>query len=318
MNAIIVGPDGRQSILDMIIEENLKNHVYVYTYRTLKNGDRSWYRYDSKNLSNVIDIKESPSFSEKDKVLFWGTRVSITTNGAIVYNNPRSLSRASDKAVARMRFRDAGIPSPMLISTKELDHVSYPVIIRRTHHHGGMYFYVANDKEEVYSLLKKFIKNGDYYISEVYPKTEEYRVHCASGKALLVKRKPTPDNPNEIAWNFHINEKPWTTINRKDYNPDMIKMALDAVEVLGLDFGAVDIMSKPKIKGFPEHVVLEVNTAPSFTPYLIQKYGMYFDLLFSKDNKAEHWDYKAFKKGPSLAWKNEQLRNGVIKSEIKK
>ncbi len=315
MNAIIVGPNGRPSILDMLLEYNFKNHIYVFTYRTMKNGDRKWYTYNSKDLEDVREIKGSPSFNSGSKVIFWGTRVNVNTGKAIVYNPPRNLNNASNKGLARALFAEAEIPAPLLIDYEEVENARFPLIIRRNHHSGGMYFYVVDSKEALDAVINKRIKGDDYYISEIYPKTAEYRVHCASGKALLVKQKPTPDDKSTVAWNFHINEKPWTTINRKDYDVDMIKMALDAVRVLDLDFGAVDIMSKPSKKGFSPHVVLEVNTAPSYTPYLISKYGAYFDMLFSMKSKAEHWDYSVFKKGPSLSWKNEQLEKGIIKSK---
>ena len=314
MNAIIVGPNGRPSILEMLLTYDFKNEVDVFTHYTKNNGNRTWFHYNSKK-PDVITMPGEPSFSKDDKVVFWGTRVPLKANSAIVYNHPENLNNASNKGLARALFHEAGIPIPMLINYEEANDANYPLILRRNHHRGGMFFFVVNNKEELDAAISKHIKGDDFYISEIYPKTAEYRVHCASGKALLVKQKPTPDNPKEIAWNFHINEKPWKTIDRKDYDPDMIKIALDAVEQLGLDFGAVDIMSKPSAKGFPPHVVIEVNTAPSYTPYLISKYGAYFDMLFGMKEKASHWNYKGFKKGISLAWKNEQLKNGIIKTK---
>jgi carbamoylphosphate synthase large subunit len=84
-------------------------------------------------------------------------------------------------------------------------------------------------------------------------------------------------------------------------------MALEAVKALDLDFGAVDIMTKNH-KDFKEHVVVEVNTAPSYTPYLISKYGSYFNLLFKTEDKYKSWEFEKFKKAPSFAWKNYQLK----------
>jgi hypothetical protein len=66
-------------------------------------------------------------------------------------------------------------------------------------------------------------------------------------------------------------------------------------------------MSYPAKLDYPEHVVAEINTAPSYTPYLISKYGAYFDKLFRTKGKLEPWDYTKFKKATSLGWKNKQL-----------
>lgn len=307
MNAIIVGPNGRISILEMLKTFPFKEEIVVFTYKTYKDGRRVWYKRSSKAPEASEKITANPSFGRGDKVVFWGTRVSIETGTAIVYNSYSNLANASNKGRARSLFHEAGIPIPMLVHFSELKEANYPLIIRRNNHRAGIGFYAVNDEKEALDIINNRMHRTDFYISEVYPKTAEYRVHCASGKALLVKQKPTPKDKSKIAWNFHQNEMPWSTIARKDYDLDMVKMALEAVNVLGLDFGAVDVMSKPESKGFPEHVIVEVNTAPSYTPYLIEKYGAYFSLLFKNKDKMEPWDYSKFKKGGSLSWKNDQL-----------
>jgi carbamoylphosphate synthase large subunit len=248
-----------------------------------------------------------PSFRRGDKVVFWGSRAILDTKDAIVYNSPEKLAKASKKGLARKIMKEEGIAIPktefnVRMARRTLD---YPMIITPEKHRAGKHFFVAHNYNELTNYFKK-VENG--YISELFPKTKEYRVHVASGKALLVKQKPEPDDKGTIAWNFAENEKPWTTINRKDYDYDMLKLALTAVEKLGLDFGAVDIMSYPTDKNMPNHVVCEINTAPSYTPYLIEKYGSYFDKIFSMDTKLEPWDYSKFKKAKSFSWKNFQLK----------
>ncbi len=52
--------------------------------------------------------------------------------------------------------------------------------------------------------------------------------------------------------------------------------------------------------------VLEVNTSPTLnsSPYMTAKYAQYFDWLFAKDSRRNHFDYSTYKKAKSFAWKN--------------
>jgi len=309
MNAIIVGANGKPSIIEMMETFKFSTNIKVYLQYHKKNGEELWKTVEMfpDGFIAYTHVKK-PSFSKGDKVVFWGSRAILNTSGAIVYNSPQSLSNASKKSLGRKLMKKAGIaiPKTEFSVADAKKNLTYPMIVRPEHHREGKNFFVVNNDRELANKLNK-LPNG--YVSEFYPKTKEFRVHVASGKALLVKQKPEPDDKSTIAWNFAQNEKPWTTIDRKDYDYEMVKLALDAVKALNLDFGAVDIMSNPTKRGLSTHVVVEINTAPSYTPYLISKYGVYFDLIFSKDSKLEPWDYSKFKKGNSLAWKNYQLRN---------
>lgn len=311
MNAIIVGPNGRPSMKQMLAIFEFDSEVTLYTYRTLRNGNRRWSCLLSKDSENEIPLSAPPAFSSGDKIVMWGTRVEVTKEfDTIVYNPPNVTINASNKKRAREILQEKKIATPLLVKNTELYKVRYPVIIRRDHHRAGIDFHVSYTDEDSFKIIETLgVGPDNYYISEVYPKTEEYRVHCASGKVLLVKRKPEPDDKSIIPWNFHQVEQAWSIVDRKDYNYEMVSLALSAVEAVDLDYGAVDIMSKPSKDGYPAHVVVEINTAPSYTPYLISKYGAYFNLIFSKDSKLVPWDFKKFRKGISLAWKNSQLNN---------
>lgn len=304
MNAIIVGPDGRPSMLELMRTFKFNTDVTLFTYRRTRSDRNLWSEYSDKSENFVRYSTKEPKFTSGDKIIMWGTRIALPfPKGVIIYNKPRNAAKASNKSIARALFEKNKIATPKLIKDKDLFKTMYPVIIRKSQHRAGIGFYVANNDVEAFKIMKAL--HPDYYISEVYPKTEEYRIHCACGKALLVKRKPEPEDKSVIAWNFHQNELPWTTIQRKDYDHEMVSLALNAMDTIGLDFGAVDVMSNPKLE--QKHVVVEINTAPSYTPYLIEKYGAFFDLAFTSEGKLEKWDHSKFKKGSSLSWKNTQL-----------
>ena len=301
MNYILVGPDGRPSMYELLENYNFKNDISLITHREIKNNQIIWSHKGKWVKRLIVD--------DADILIRWGDRSIIPFIPKIEYNGHRGLSNASNKKMARELMFKAKVPVPTPISHLKPFERNKPVVIRPLHHRGGNDFVVIREDE----VLQRFINDNNmdnYYISEVYEKTREYRVHCALGKVLLIKEKPKPENLDTVAWNFEVNELPWTTINRKDYDIEMCKIALSAIKAVGLDFGAVDIMAEPKDKKQPKYAVLEVNTAPSMTPYLIEKYGMLFDMMLSSPKeKIKDFDTSGFKKGNSFAWKNFQLKN---------
>jgi glutathione synthase/RimK-type ligase-like ATP-grasp enzyme len=55
---------------------------------------------------------------------------------------------------------------------------------------------------------------------------------------------------------------------------DMQLSCKDAMEKLGLDFGAFDVLYSPYLDN--RYAIIEVNTAPSLSPLALEKYLEYF------------------------------------------
>jgi hypothetical protein len=263
----------------------------------IKRRDGGWA---SQVKNGPIRSISEPHFGREDKVIRWGN--SIPFNGSFVsYNSPGAVSISSDKG----RFREVMMSNEIPIPTPyHKDTVNWPIVIRPLHHHAGKHFFVANNALEFKKITSQL---SNFYASEVYPKQREVRVHCCSGKVLLIKEKPAPKDKNIIAWNFAVNEEAWSTIDRSNYDPALCKIALDAMKAIDLDIGAVDVMFDPIDKSKARYVVCEINTAPSLTDYLSSKYAQYFDFIFNSSSKISTWDCSKFKKGESFAWKNDQL-----------
>lgn len=90
-------------------------------------------------------------------------------------------------------------------------------------------------------------------------KRDEYRVHVVKNTPILIQRKAVPHGttPENYQIRNHSNGFVFTI---SDVNPPVavISNAINAVNVLGLDFGAVDVIWNERNK---EATVLEVNTA---------------------------------------------------------
>ena len=107
------------------------------------------------------------------------------------------------------------------------------------------------------------------------PKTQEYRVHVVKGKVIDVQRKArNSDIPDEdVNWQVR-NHKNGFIFMREGVSPDsvpekVIRNSLESMRLLGLDFGAVDIIWNQQ---HDKAYVLEVNTSPGMTGTTLDKY----------------------------------------------
>lgn len=107
------------------------------------------------------------------------------------------------------------------------------------------------------------------------PKTQEYRVHVVKGKVIDVQRKArSSDTPDEdVNWQVR-NHKNGFIFMREGVTPasvpeKVIRNSLESMRLLGLDFGAVDIIWNQQ---HDKAYVLEVNTSPGMTGTTLDKY----------------------------------------------
>lgn len=213
-----------------------------------------------------------------DTLIRWGS-VALAPH-AITYNRAEAIKKASNKALCRQILKETEVPVPKPTERP-------PCIGRPARHSSGRNFFYCRNRRQVKEAKRK----GAVYFSQFYPKTEEYRVHVAHNKILLISRKV--GNKDCLIWNKNKNGFEFETIRWKEWPENVIKVALEAIRVIGLDFGAVDIMGKPKQGRFRRYkpvVVAEINTAPRLANYASQRYAEYFDWLFSDCYKAEHLD----------------------------
>lgn len=203
----------------------------------------------------------------------WGT--VIKTPRTTTYNRAEAIKIASNKARCRklLQKNKIAVP-PMKIG-------EYPCIARtRKHLKGKGFWYCKNPLQMGLAIIK-----GARYFSSLYPKFNEYRVHVGHGMVLLVSKK-VGDKEKHLIWNYN-NGFRYKTVRWNDYRKDVVKLAIEAVKIAGLDFGAVDIMTDPILPSLPPAVVLEINTAPALTNYSASRYARYFDWLIS-ERKREH------------------------------
>lgn len=116
------------------------------------------------------------------------------------------------------------------------------------------------------------INKAPLYVRYV-PKKQEYRIHVCGGQAVDIQRKARRRDVEDDAINWKIRNHDNGFIfarNEGDVTPpDVIVQAVNAVNLLGLAFGAVDVIFNDKEQ---KAYVLEVNTAPGLSGTTLEGY----------------------------------------------
>lgn len=261
--------------------------VYDYPEDSLGfSGERSWRKINHVDMSIILSNFD---------IINWGNHI-FSNDSLFKLNVPSSIALASNKAISRMVLEDSGVAVPRTW----FDRFSavLPVIARPPYHHAGKKFFLVENVAQMLELKSK--ENlSDWYFSEIFPKTHEYRVHCAHGKVLMISQKVLLEG--ELRANQAVTEQSWPALKWSEFNPVVCEESLKAIEVLGLDYGAVDIMYNSKDNSV---AICEVNTSPSIsTNYSSGKYAAYFDWVI-RHNFPEHFPIE----GKSVFY-NEILRS---------
>lgn len=296
---IMVGRDGRPSMLKVYGQMNSGELI---VRRRIRRTGKEWLRqYKDNDVEHRNRLPIGDLNLEDAIVVRWGNRIEAPTNkGSIVYNKIDAIENATDKKKARQMFLDNKVSAPKLYTPTSPD-VTFPIIARPLVHSKGKNFVVINNMRE----FKAHFKDGWYY-SQYIDKDREFRVHVAHGKILAIMEKPRVEG--QMAWNKAINHQAFNRVAQADYPYSVCWQALKAVDVLGLDFGGVDVIAKQegdKLKGY----VLEVNTSPTLnsTEFVSEQYAKYFGWLFASETRRKPWDWKEFKNPSSFAWKQNQF-----------
>ncbi len=245
-----------------------------------KKNSSDWVIFE-KGMENFQGITAIGGILEgNNSIINWGNHI-FSNDAYFSANIPSAIALASDKARSRIFLQEVGVSVPVTVTwgnPQELQ-PNYPLIARTAQHHGGNNFYVLNDASEINNLVKEHPEIRGGYFSEVFEKDTEFRVHCAHGRILMVQEKPLVEG--ELRANQAVNHEKWTVLKWGEINPKIALESLKAIEALGLDYGAVDIMYNSADNSC---AICEVNTSPSInTDYSSGKYAKYFSWLIRND-----------------------------------
>lgn len=127
------------------------------------------------------------------------------------------------------------------------------------------------------------VRKCPLYVKYV-PKKQEYRIHVCGGQAVDIQRKARRKDVEDdaINWKIRNHDNGFIFARNEDgvVPPDVIVQSVKAVNLLGLAFGAVDVIFNEKEQ---KAYVLEVNTAPGLSGATLEGYlGRFKDYLDGK------------------------------------
>lgn len=186
-----------------------------------------------------------------------------------MWNKIPNIRSAANKLIAFNAFRAAGITQIPDFTENYETAVEWinagKVVLCRTKltAHSGAGIVVAARVEDLVQNCPLFV---------VYQKKmREYRVHVAFSQVIDTqqKRKRT-DYEGEVNYAVRNHHTGWVYCREGVVACDVRNaLATRAVEVLGLEFGAVDIIYRERSNSY---YLLEVNTAPGLEGTTVEKY----------------------------------------------
>jgi predicted ATP-grasp superfamily ATP-dependent carboligase len=237
------------------------------------------------------DNIKANTFIGHNLLIRWGCTKSLPTNMPLEQqvNTPEAIRRVSDKAGFRMMLQDARadlVPKTWLdeYQANAVGQGTYPMVVRPQQHSKGQQFHVVNNMEE---MLRATATIGPhFYVSAFIPKSLEFRVFVVQGRATCVMEKHPLDRTASV-WNCdHGN---MTVVHWDNWNLQAVRKSIEAFNLSGLDFGAVDVI----VDNSGTSYVLEINTAPGLkynddgTPsYTMLCMAKCFDWIINQRSKA--------------------------------
>lgn len=218
----------------------------------------------AKDLSSIIGCPARYGLPKVKKVF-------IVSYGRVLPQAHLNANIIPNKRMVLDILKNNGISVPRVINKAEINDYpkeKFPVLGRKIHHAKGQDVIFIKTKEDLVGIDTSKI---DYYVGYI-PKWAEYRVHILDGIAKLVAVKIHEDKEtakHEPVWNYDNGWKQFTYTG--EHEQALKEIGEKAVQVLGYDFGAVDIIRRDK-----DYYVLEINSAPALIPERREMYATYF------------------------------------------
>jgi glutathione synthase/RimK-type ligase-like ATP-grasp enzyme len=229
----------------------------------------------AKSLSAALGIKRikhEGKLIHVDTLINWGaTQIKRAITFDNVLNNPEAVQQAvcKLKTFNALKLARVRIPEFTTDSDVAFDWVKKGVtIIARTklNGHSGEGIEILEPGDH-----KEGIPHAPLYVRYI-PKKQEYRVHVFQGHAFFVQRKArNNDIPDDkVNWKVRNHGNGFIFAHQGvAIGAEGELLAIQAVQALGLDFGAVDLIYNEKTDMY---YVLEVNTACGMEGTTLDKY----------------------------------------------
>jgi glutathione synthase/RimK-type ligase-like ATP-grasp enzyme len=223
-----------------------------------------------------------------DILIRWGSRTDewVDAHFERVINSSEAINKCSNKlasleAMANWPYgvgeegNEINVPAFSQNPYELIEEYGYPILGRKMRH--------ARGTDIKLILQERDLRKACDYYTVYIPTRREYRIHVVNDEVIRVQGKFL-DNPSlaqahvrNYATGYRFRAP------RLRLKPDRLRAAVSAVNCLGLDFGAVDLIVADDGLGY----VLEVNTAPSCSALTLGAYAVAFQKHYSIPNEID-------------------------------
>ena len=205
---------------------------------------------------NTLRVRGNGTYRPRptDKIINWGNTKNPTW-GTSFLNKTTATSVSTNKVTALLKMKLGGVSVPdFTIDMRVASNWAGKIVARTlTRASSGRGIVMCTSRTLVRApLYTKFID-----------KDSEYRVHIFNGELIDYAKKVPMGEKNDVC----SHDNGYLFIRNIKHLDENIVLAKSAVRVLGLDFGAVDIIRKDGVS-----YVLEVNTAPGMEETTLSAY----------------------------------------------
>lgn len=225
----------------------------------------------AKALANALGVKrlKHEGGMIAGRFINWGSsNIKRVYDSGMVYNHPKAVKIASDKLMTFMCLDQiVNIPdyTTDMVEAQEWLNAGTTIVERHTlTGHSGQGVRLVEFDDELSRDAKLYVK----YIK----KQDEYRLHVFDHEVFFVQRKAraldVPDD--QVNWQVRNHANGFIYANQEVDVPVHVKsMAIEAIQTIQLDFGAVDIIYNARSNTY---YLLEINTAPGLFGTTLDKY----------------------------------------------
>ena len=210
------------------------------------------------------DMGTAPPNKPYDFIVNYGSTIDVDPSLAkiAIINDPSHVKQnAQNKGQALRTMYNEGVSVPrtypVLQALARSDEL-LPLLGRKGSHVSGSGFYMCVTEED----MKEAIDNGCTHFADFLSIKQEYRVHMMGGFPFLIQEKANNGRGHKY---IRTNSNGWQFLTKdlhRSYLPNSVMHnAVMALDVLGMDFGAVDI----GIDSRDDAYIFEVNSGAGLT-----------------------------------------------------
>lgn len=265
----------RNGALWALYGTDMKTNLRLYSYKMASKGCKALQRELQRRGNRCLRITHENTYKPRRKkhvIINWGISEIPQWNQALtvqrLLNHHDAIRKAANKLTCFTTLHEGGVSVPEFTTSLEVakgwvkdgEHVFARTILNG-HSGRGIVSSELGDLPKA-PLYVKYIKKQD-----------EFRIHVFNGEVIDVQQKKrNTDIPDDkINWQIRNHANGFIFAREGVQAPDaVIDNAIRALDVIGLDFGAIDIIWNDKQK---QAFVLEINTAPGLEGTTLEKYA---------------------------------------------